>query len=104
MAVRLNLVKANVTPQVKKFSQTQHNLKKVAVQDLTKLKMMHPDACDEDGHMTKHTLGGMAAGAAAGAAAGSVVPVVGTMFGGLAGALVGAFAGATVGLFRDSKK
>ena len=108
MTVRLNVVKAPVTPQVRTtknaFKNQSRLLTDSTLRDILKLKMMHPDACEDDGYMTKHTLGGMGAGAAVGAAVGSVVPVVGTMFGGLVGGLVGAGTGATVGLVKYMMK
>lgn len=107
MPIQLNVVKTTVTPQLRRINTVAN--KQAGKLDLTAGKMMkvkdfgHPDpsATDKDGHMAKHTLGGMAAGAGAGAAIGSCVPVVGTAFGALVGGILGASAGAIAGLLRD---
>lgn len=109
MVVRLNVVKSTITPQIrtaKNVSKQSHRIGGEYLARTREMKILKdmggvdPKASDKDGHMAKHTLGGMATGAGVGAAVGSIVPVVGTAFGAMVGGVLGALGGATVGLFR----
>lgn len=113
MPVRLNIVKTSVTPQIRrtanKTALRTNGLLVLTTENARKLKDYgHPDPNpnadpENEDHMAKTTLGGMAAGATTGAAIGSAVPVVGTLIGALAGGVVGAIGGAFAGLFTGKK-